>query len=61
MTKGRQAFHSTVFGRDLRLLRRAIRSVPGGATFNTNTQQGLRWDGHTKLFLRPRGAGQAAA
>jgi hypothetical protein len=57
MTKGRQAFHSTVIGRELRLLRRAIRRVPGGAVFNTHTVQGLRWDAHTGLFLRQRTQG----
>jgi hypothetical protein len=60
VTKGRQAFHNTIIGRDLRLLRRVIRRVPAGSVFTTMTPQGLRWDGHTGLFLRPR-ADRAAA
>lgn len=58
MTKGRQAFHNTIIGRDLRLLRRAIVRVPPGAVFTTMTPQGLYCDHHTRLFLRPRETGK---
>lgn len=54
MTKGRQAFHNTVIGRDLRLLRRAMRRVPTGMTMNNAVRDGFRWDAHTGLMLRPR-------
>lgn len=53
-TKARVAFHNTVIGRDLRLLRRAIARVPSGSLLGTNVVQGLKWDGNTGLFLRPK-------
>ena len=51
----RTAAHETVIGRDLRLLGRAIRWVPGGRVFDSHTREGRYWDHHTHLFLRPRG------
>lgn len=61
MTKGRRAFHNTVIGPRLNALRQAIRGVPSGTVFNTHTQQGLYWDRHTRLFLRPRGTAERPA
>lgn len=51
---GRRAFHDTVIGRELRLLRRAIARVPSGEACNSNIREGRVWDAHTGMFLRPR-------
>jgi hypothetical protein len=53
--RARVAFHETVAGRDLRLLGRAIRRVPMPAALDAEKRQGREWDGHTGLYLRPRG------
>lgn len=52
--RAKRAYHATVIGRELRLLGRAIRRVPHGRLFDTQTREGRYWDGHTGLFLRPR-------
>lgn len=56
VTKGRRAFHNTVCGRHIRLLRRAIARVPNGDVMRREGLGGKAWDTHTGLFLRPRPA-----
>jgi hypothetical protein len=51
VTKGRQAYHDTVIGRKLRLLRRAIRRVPLGAVLDREAHARKTWDAATGLFL----------